>query len=408
MRKLLSILLTLALIIGIFPPIAKADESIRQSLNQHMLDNYAEKNFFPQAVKSKPFSIYKVHTIKDNLGKTTWEFAPGYEAKIPNYGEPYSFTNKFGEYRYIGYTPQGLPNGNPSHPFDDWTGGILEDRLWMDDPWTDDGVRNKIANQLGVSKDDVDKMFPKKLSIAIRSIPEIREKILWGLILNPYNGNFIIGKGPGQGINYPWEKKIIVYYPPTDETWGRGSMWHYSKYDGKLYYFNVWIPNEIPKNDELDFSISSNFPNILEVSDGDTLNIPVTVKYKGPLPTADHDPAFMNTNLGACYSDNAWSSSVYATNVGPLNAEEQTINATIPITVTGLSAYPNGRDLLISVNYPDATKNPNTMSNRNPEELKPGVVINDGKIRLTEMDAPERNQIPAKKDACTLSNKHLT
>ena len=71
MRKLLSILLTLALIIGIFPPIAKADESIRQSLNQHMLDNYAEKNFFPQAVKSKPFSIYKVHTIKDNLGKTT-------------------------------------------------------------------------------------------------------------------------------------------------------------------------------------------------------------------------------------------------------------------------------------------------------------------------------------------------
>jgi len=45
------------------------------------------------------------------------------------------------------------------------------------------------------------------------------------------------------------------------------------------------------------------------------------------------------TNLGACYSDNAWSSMVYATNVGPLNAEEQTINATIPITVTGLSVF---------------------------------------------------------------------
>ena len=295
MRKLLSILLTLALIIGIFPPTAKADESMRQNMNQYVDEEYGFENFFPQTVKSKPFSIYKVHTIKDNLGKTTWEFAPGYEAKIPNYGEPFSFTNKFGEYRYIGYTPQGLPNGNPSHPFDDWGGGILETRQWMDDPWKDNGVRNKIANQLGVSKDDVDKMFPKDLSIAVRDYPQIRENILWGLILNPYNGEFIIGKGPGQGIEYPWEKKIIVYYPPTPETWGRGSMWHYSKYDGKLYYFLVWIPNEIPKNDELDFSISSNFPNVLEVSDGDTLNIPVTVKYKGPLPTADHDPAFMNS-----------------------------------------------------------------------------------------------------------------
>lgn len=177
---------------------------------------------------------------------------------------------------------------------------------------------------------------------------------------------------------------------------------------GNTWYFTTVLLRVNTQDKPLDFSISSDFPNVLEVSDGDTLNIPVTVKYKGPLPTADHDPAFMNTNLGACYADNAWSPMVYTTNVGPLNAEEQTINATIPITVTGLSAYPNGRDLLISVNYPDAAKNPNTMSNRNPEELKPGVVINDGKIRLTEMDAPERNQIPAKKDACTLRNKHLT
>ena len=177
---------------------------------------------------------------------------------------------------------------------------------------------------------------------------------------------------------------------------------------GLQYLFPIKATYYVTGAEPIDFSISSDFPNVLEVSDGDTLNIPVTVKYKGPLPTADHDPAFMNTNLGACYSDNTWSPMVYTTNVGPLNAEEQTINATIPITVTGLSAYPNGRDLLISVNYPDATKNPNTMSNRNPEELNPGAVINDGKIRLTERYALERNQIPAKKDACTLRNKHLT
>ena len=274
--------------------------------------NYGFKNFFPQTVNGKSFSVCGVNTIKDNSGNATYTFPLGQEIRIPNYGEPFDFTNKFGEYRYLGYTPQGLPNGNPSHPFDDWGGGILETRNWLDDPWEDDGVKNKIANTLGVTITDVSKMFPKELSLAIRDIPQIREKILWGLLINQYNGEFIVGKGPGQGINYPWENKIIVYCPPTPETWGRGSMWHYSA--GTLWYFNVWIPNEIPKNDELDFSISSDFPNVLEVSDGDTLNIPVTVKYKGPLPTADHDPAFMNTNLGACYGGDGWECPAFCVN----------------------------------------------------------------------------------------------
>ncbi len=128
MKRLLSILLMLGLIVGVFPSTAKADESIRQSLNQYVQSNYSQKDFFPVTVNGKPFSIYKVDTIKDNLGTTTWTFAPGCELKIPNYGEPYSFTGKFNEYRYLGYTPQGLPNGNPSHPFDEWNGGILETR----------------------------------------------------------------------------------------------------------------------------------------------------------------------------------------------------------------------------------------------------------------------------------------
>ncbi len=246
MRKLLSILLTLALIIGIFPPVAKADESLRQSLNQHVDTNYGFENFFPQTVNGKPFNIVKVDTITDNSGKPAYTFELGYELKMPNYGEPWSFTQKFGVYRYAGYTPQGLPNGMPNHPFDDWGGGILETRQWMDDPWTDEGVKTKIASDLGVSKSQIKDMFPEELSLAIRDIPQIREKILWGLILNPYNGEFIVGKGPGQGINYPWEEKIMVYYPPTEETWGRGRMWHCSKQNGKLYYFNIWIPNTLP------------------------------------------------------------------------------------------------------------------------------------------------------------------
>jgi|GEM_PF-3592528 len=312
MRKLLSILLTLALIIGIFPPVTKADESMRQSMNQYMDEEYGRENFFPQTINGKSFNIVKVNTIKDNSGNATYTFPQGWEMKIPNYGEPFDFTNKFGEYRYIGYTPQGLPNGNPSHPFDDWAGGILETRQWMDDPWTKDGVITKIASQLGVSEKQVKGMFPKELSLEMRNIPEIRGKILWGLMLNQYNGQLIVGNGPGQGMDYPWEEKIMIYYPPTPETWGRGSMWHYSA--GTLWYFHVWIPNEIPKNDEIDFSLSSNFPNVLEVSDGDTLNIPVTVKYSGVLPTADHDPAFMNTNIGACYGGDGWACPAFCVN----------------------------------------------------------------------------------------------
>ena len=285
---------------------------MRQSMNQYMDEEYGRENFFPQTINGKSFNIVKVNTIKDNSGNATYTFPQGWEMKIPNYGEPFDFTNKFGEYRYIGYTPQGLPNGNPSHPFDDWAGGILETRQWMDDPWTKDGVITKIASQLGVSEKQVKGMFPKELSLEMRNIPEIRGKILWGLMLNQYNGQLIVGNGPGQGINYPWEEKIMVYYPPTPETWGRGSMWHYSA--GTLWYFHVWIPNEIPKNDEIDFSLSSNFPNVLEVSDGDTLNIPVTVKYSGVLPTADHDPAFMNTNIGACYGGDGWACPAFCVN----------------------------------------------------------------------------------------------
>lgn len=312
MRKLLSILLTLSLLIGIFPPTAKADESTRQSMNQHMDAEYGLENFFPQTVNSKLFNIVEVDTILDNNGNTVHSWKVGEGLRIPNYGVPFDYTQKFKMFRYSGYTPQGLPNGDPSHPFDDWGGGILETRKWLDNPWANDGVSNKIANQLGVSKDDVDKMFPEDLSLKVRDIPEIRGKILWGLMLNQYNGQLIVGNGPGQGINYPWEEKIMIYYPPTPETWGRGSMWHYSA--GTLWYFHVWIPNEIPKNDEIDFSLSSNFPNVLEVSDGDTLNIPVTVKYSGVLPTADHDPAFMNTNLGACYGGDGWACPAFCVN----------------------------------------------------------------------------------------------
>lgn len=235
MRKILSILLALSLIIGVFPPTTKADDSLRQSMSQYVQDNYTLKDFFPEKVNGKQFSKCGVNIIKDNLGNVTHTFPPGQELRIPNYGEPFDFTNKFGEYRYVGYTPQGLPNGNPSHPFDDWGGGVLETRKWLDNPWENDGVQNKIASTLGVSKDDVDEMFPAELSLEMRDIPEIREKILWGLLLQQYNGKLIVGEGPGQGIKYPWEEKIMVYYPPTPETWGRGSMWHYSA--GTLWYF---------------------------------------------------------------------------------------------------------------------------------------------------------------------------
>jgi hypothetical protein len=94
MRKLLSILLTLSLIIGIFPPIAKADESMRQSMNQYVDEEYGYENFFPETVNGKSFNIVEVDTMLDTSGNPEHTFELGYELKMPNYGEPWRPTKK--------------------------------------------------------------------------------------------------------------------------------------------------------------------------------------------------------------------------------------------------------------------------------------------------------------------------
>lgn len=83
---------------------------------------------------------------------------------------------------------------------------------------------------------------------------------------------------------------------------------------GNTWYFTTVLLRVDTQSKPIDFSLSSNFPNVLEVSDGDTLNIPVTVKYSGVLPTADHDPAFMNTNIGACYGGDGWACPAFCVN----------------------------------------------------------------------------------------------
>lgn len=352
MRKFLSILLTLALIIGIFPPIAKADESLRQSLNQHMDVEYGLDDFFPQTVNGKPFNIVKVDTITDNSGKPTYAFKLGHELKMPNYGEPWSFTQKFGVYRYAGYTPQGLPNGMPNHPFDAWGGGILETRQWLDDPWEDKGVRQKIASQLGVSTDEIRELFPVEMSMGIRDIPQIREKILWGLLLNQYNGEFIIGKGPGQGIEYPWEEKIMVYYPPTDETWGRGTMWHYSA--GTLWYFQVWIPNVLPDSPDFfptpegetqwrpEFRNAEKCVTTYYYEPGDTeITFPVNLYNQGEKAITDFKAVWYGASN---VTPNPWDNPVWDAGLIELDkGESQTFDVTIPISNDPNSKYSDGK-----------------------------------------------------------------
>lgn len=47
--------------------------------------------------------------------------------------------------RYVGYTPDGVPFGNPVFPLDSWAGGTYDDRNWIESPWKDPRTQSKGA-----------------------------------------------------------------------------------------------------------------------------------------------------------------------------------------------------------------------------------------------------------------------
>jgi hypothetical protein len=65
---------------------------------------------------------------------------------------------------------------------------------------------------------------------------------MWGLIFDRYQGKLIID--PDKYSNEPWEEYVLVYHPPTSNSWGWGRM--FREENGSILYKTVWIVNEIP------------------------------------------------------------------------------------------------------------------------------------------------------------------
>jgi len=184
MKKLVAILIILSIMLTFIPTYAEiiyppgtVDEAVQRANGQ---------------IGSEYYNIKMVN-------KEVWE---KYGALV--YGNPHG-TKKGDEYRYLGYTPEGAEYTNYIFPHDDWGGGYLEDRNWIETPWNDDYCRSQGAKE---------NPFNNKAAYE----PAIEEG------LRTAYGDYM------KGTKNDWYKYMQILQPPTDFTPGMGRMWQTSKW----------------------------------------------------------------------------------------------------------------------------------------------------------------------------------
>lgn len=117
------------------------------------------------------------------------------------YGEPHGDT-KGSESRYVGYTPDGEPFGNPVFPRDSWAGGTFDERNWIAEPWTNTALRE----QFGIKHS------------AFNGTEEFADNMRAGL-LKYYPEDT-------DGSRTDWHKYMQILQPPTEYAPGMARMWH--------------------------------------------------------------------------------------------------------------------------------------------------------------------------------------
>jgi len=234
------LLLTLCFLLLLSVP-AYADVPERNPANSEIESAYGVSNFYPEQINTPKgimdinYTTYKA--VDAATGETTYTLTD--PPKVFSYGEPWGYNSRFGVNRYAGYTVQGHPLTNPEHPFDSWTGGIYEEKPGrIKYPWDNLKVQNFIASELGIPADSIGTTIPT----AFQNRSEWRAKFMWGLIFDRYQGKLIID--PDKYSNEPWEEYVLVYHPPTSNSWGWGRM--FREENGSILYKTVWIVNEIP------------------------------------------------------------------------------------------------------------------------------------------------------------------
>lgn len=155
----------------------------------------------------------------------------GISVRTLAYGSPWGDYRQ-GNYRYLGYTRDGLGFTNISFPDDtkDLQTKYIENLNWIEYPWKNDLVKQAISNK-GEGKLHRDPVFDCLLAT--------RDLAYKGLQLEKnVNGRPLAGPKAG---SVPWEKYIHVYQPPTEYLSGLGRMWNVKVINGKpvAYYKTV-------------------------------------------------------------------------------------------------------------------------------------------------------------------------
>lgn len=123
------LLLTLCFLLLLSVP-AYADVPERNPANSEIESAYGISEFYPEQISTPKgimdlnYTTYKA--VDAATGETTYILTD--PPKVFSYGEPWGYNPVFGVNRYAGYTVQGHPLTNPEHPFDNWTGGIYEEK----------------------------------------------------------------------------------------------------------------------------------------------------------------------------------------------------------------------------------------------------------------------------------------
>lgn len=169
-------------------------------------------------------------TLNQNTWKNPIDIG-GVSVRVFAYGSPWG-DKKQGNYRYLGYTKDGLGFTNIKFPCDskDLLSKYIEDLNWIEYPWDDKLVRQTLSS-MGETDIRKDPFFD--------CLYEFRSLAYKGLQLEKNeNGRALAGPRAG---SVPWEKYIHVYQPPTEYICGIGRMWNKKIINGKpaAYYKTV-------------------------------------------------------------------------------------------------------------------------------------------------------------------------
>jgi hypothetical protein len=166
------------------------------------------------------------------LNQNTWNKPiniGGVSVRTFAYGNPWG-DYRNGQYRYLGYTSDGLGFTNINFPCDskDLLSKYIEDLNWIKYPWNSELVNQALSN-MGEGELEENPHFDNLKE------PDIRNSALKGLQLEKNeNGRALAGSG-ASGV--PWEKYICVYQPPTEYLCGIGRMWNKKTVGGKPYAY---------------------------------------------------------------------------------------------------------------------------------------------------------------------------